>query len=185
MNSVPLVRHVMQESVESIRADMDAFEALDALVAKKLGFGGSPVVDESGVLVGFLTMKDCLRLQVMSHQYNMTGRMVRDIMSGVKITLNPDSDILAAAMVFLDCNFLMLPVMEGSRLIGSVTRRDLVVAIQRWYRERGHLFQGEKDRQELVVDRPTSIAQLQALVSMTNNAQLASVLGRRHPSGRQ
>ena len=179
MNSVPLVRQVMQESVDSISADMDAFEALDALVTKKLGFGGSPVVDEKGALVGFLTMKDCLRVQVMSHQHNMTGRTVRDIMSSIKITLSPDSDILSAATVFLDCNFLMLPVIEGSKLIGSVTRRDLVVAIQQWYRARGNDFKGEKNRQELI-DHPTSIAQLQALVGMSSNAQLASVLGGRH-----
>ena len=179
MDFVPLVRQVMQESVESISADLDAFEALDALVGKKLGFGGSPVVDATGILVGFLTMKDCLRLQVMSHQHNMTGRTVRDIMSSIKISLSPDSDILSAATVFLDCNFLLLPVIENSKLVGCVTRRDLVVAIQQWYNARGHDFKEVKDRQELV-DNPTSIARLQALVGMSSNAQLASVLGGRH-----
>lgn len=179
MDSVPLVRQVMQESVGSIPAELDAFEALDALVSKKLGFGGSPVVDTAGTLVGFLTMKDCLRLQVMSHQHNMTGRTVRDIMSRVKISLSPDSDILSAATVFLDCNFLLLPVIEQLKMVGCVTRRDLVVAIQKWYNARGHDFKAVKEKQELV-DHPTSIAQLQALVGISNNAQLASVLGGRH-----
>jgi CBS-domain-containing membrane protein len=174
----------MQESVQSVLADMDAFEAVDLLVAKKLGFAGCPVVDAAGALIGFLTMKDCLRLQVMAHQYNMTGRTVRDIMSGINNSLSLDSDILSAATVFLNCNFLMLPVMDGAKLVGSVTRRDLVVAIQQWYRKRGDQIRGEKDDQ-ILVDRPTSIEQLQALVGMSNNAQLASVLGGRHSDKRQ
>jgi CBS domain-containing protein len=180
MNSVPLVRDVMQESIESISPSMDAFEAIDRILSRKRGFGGLPVIDERDSLVGFLTMKDCLRLQVMVHQHNVTGCTVRDIMSGINNSLHPDLDILTAAMAFLNCNFLLLPVVDGGRLIGSVARRDLVVAIQNWYRVRGHEIQSGKDRQTLVAGEPTSIEQLQTLVGMSSNAQLASVLHGRH-----
>jgi len=182
VKSVPLVRNIMQQSVETISPETDAFEAIDRILARKRGFGGLPVIDRDGRLVGFLTMKDCLRLQVLAHHHNVTGCTVRDMMSGINNSLHPELDILNAATVFLNCNFLLLPVVEGEALIGSVARRDLVVAIQAWYRERGHLMQTEKTKLSLV-DGPTSIAQLQALVGMSSNAQLASVLGRRHSGG--
>ncbi len=179
MNSVPLVREVMQETRLSVAPGMDAFEALDFLVAKKVA--GVAVIDETGKLVGFLTEKDCLRLQVTSHEYNMTGRTVGDIMSGINATLQPDNDILTAAMVFLGCNFATLPVTDGDKLVGSITRRDMVTTIQRWYKNRGIGFQNDKAMQHLV-QGASSIGDMQTLVGVSNKEQLASMLGGRHAS---
>lgn len=177
MNSVPLVRDIMQESRLSVSQDMDAFEALDYLAAKKVA--GIPVMDDAGGVVGFLTEKDCLRLQVMAHDYNMTGRTVRDIMSGINVALQPDNDILTAAMAFLGCNFATLPVIDAGALVGSITRRDMVLSIQRWYRERGNGYQHDKAMQ-LLVQGATSIGDFQILVGVSNKEQLASMLGGRH-----
>jgi CBS domain-containing protein len=177
MNSVPLVRDVMQESKISVAPDMDAFEALDFLCAKKVA--GIPVVDEFGKLVGFLTEKDCLRLQVTAHEYNMTGRAVADIMSGINAPLHPDNDILTAAMAFLSCNFATLPVVDGESLVGSITRRDMVISIQRWYRDRGTDFQNGKAMQELM-QNASSIGDMQTLVGVSNKEQLASLFHGRH-----
>ncbi len=179
MNSMPLVKEVMQQTKLSVTPGMDAFEALDLLVAKKLS--GIPVIDDAGKLVGFLTEKDCLRLQVNSHEYNMTGRTVGDIMSGINATLQPMNDILTAAMVFLNCNFATLPVVDGDSLVGSITRRDMVMSIQKWYRERGNGYRNEKMMQQLV-QNASSIADLQALVGVSNKEQLASMLAGRHSS---
>ncbi len=179
MQRVPSVRDIMKETVLSLRPEMCVFEAVDFVVGKKLA--GVPVIDENDTLVGFLTEKDCLRLEVVAHQYNMTGRSVRDIMSGINEGLHPDTDLLAAATAFLACNFATLPVLDGDRLIGSITRQDMLGAVQRWYRERGQDFQQGKDAQRMV-DNPSSIEQLQVLVGKSNNQQLASVLGRRHHS---
>jgi len=177
MNSVPLVREVMHETRLSVTPGMDVFEALDFLIAKKLT--GVPVIDEDGRLVGFLTEKDCLRLQVTSHEYNMTGRTVADIMSGISGALHPDNDILTAAMAFLGCNFATLPVTDGDALIGSITRRDMVITIQRWHKDRGATYKSDKAMQQLV-QGASSIGDFQALVGVSNNQQLASMLGGRH-----
>ncbi len=177
MNAVPLVRDVMHETTHSVPPDMDVFEALDYLVAKKLS--GMPVIDDENRLVGFLTEKDCLRLQVIAHQYNMTGMTVRDIMSGINKALHPDNDILTAAMAFLG-NFATLPVLNGQELVGSITRRDLLVAIQRWYRDRGLDYENGKAIIQLM-QNPSSIGDLQVLVGKSSdNKVLAAVLGGRH-----
>ncbi len=179
MQRVPKVREIMQETVHSVHPDMCVFEAVDFVVAKKLA--GVPVIDENDTLIGFLTEKDCLRLQFVAHQYNMTGRSVRDIMSGINQGLHPDTDVLSAASAFLACNFATLPVVDGDRLIGSLSRQDMLSAVQRWQRERGQDFRQDKAAQKMV-DNPSSIEQLQVLVGKSNNQQLASVLGRRHHS---
>jgi len=177
MTKVPAVRDFMKDNLHSVSPAMCVFEAVDFVVAKKLA--GVPVIDDNDTLVGFLTEKDCLRLQVVSHQYNMTGRSVRDIMSGINQALHPDTDVLSAASVFLACNFATLPVIDGGELVGSISRQDMLTAVQRWYRDRGQVFQQDKAAQRLV-DNPSSIEQLQILVGKSNNEQLASVLRQRH-----
>lgn len=177
MDKVPIVRDIMMEAHFSLLPGVSAFEAIDALAGKKLS--GVPVIDEEDRLVGFLTEKDCLRLQVVSHQYNMTGRTVRDIMSKIKEALRAEQDILSASMTFLGCNFSELPVIDGHTLVGTLRRQGIVQAIQRMHRELGVGKQNDKLAQKLV-DNPSSIEELQSLVSKSNNAQLASVFGRRH-----
>jgi len=177
MVSVPLVRDIMQETTHSLPPDMDVFEALDYLVAKRLS--GIPVIDDENRLVGFLTEKDCLRIQVISHQYNMTGRTVGDLMSGIHQALRPDNDILTAAMAFLGCNFATLPVIDGERLVGSVTRFGLVDAMKRWHRSRGADIEHGKITLHLT-QNPSSISDLQALAGKSTAATMAAVLGGRH-----
>jgi len=180
MDTVPIVRDIMQDAPLRIDPDMPVHEAIDKLVAKKLS--GVPVIDETGRLVGFLTEKDCLRHQATAHQYNTTGSVVRDVMSHTKHALNPHLDLLAAASRFLECNFATLPVVDGEKLIGSVSRQNMLSAIQGLFQERGAGLQEEKAAQRMV-DNPASIDQLQALVGKSSNAQLASVLRQRHADG--
>lgn len=176
MQAVPNVRRYMKPTSLSFDPNMPVYEALDTLVAKRLA--GVPVIDEEDRLVGFLTEKDCLRLLAVSHLYNMTGRRVGDIMSGIYQGLHPDMDILSASMVFLNCNFATLPVLEGDELVGSLTRQDILAAIQQFYREKGLDHKNNKAAQA-AFNNPSSIEQLQLVVGLSNNEQLASVLARR------
>jgi len=144
-----------------------------------VGVGGAPVIDDMGELVGFLTEKDCLRLQAVSHQYNMTGRRVRDIMSDIKESLHPTMDLLSAAMRFLNCNFATLPVLEGKKLVGSISRQNMMKSIQQMHRNNGIAI-GRSKKNLRLVENPSSIEELQTLVQSSNNAQLASVFSGRH-----
>ena len=177
MSKSPLVRDIMTENKFSIQSSAPVYDALDMLIAKKVS--GIPVIDVGDKLIGFLTEKDCLRLQANAHQYNMTGRTVRDIMSSITETLQPSHDLLSAATVFLRCNFSTLPVLDGERLVGSVTRQGTIFAIQKWHHTRGMEHKLLRTDQALM-DHPSSIEEIQNLVGKSNNEQLASVLGKRH-----
>lgn len=177
MPDVPIVREIMVETSFTLPLDTEVFKALDILVAKKLA--GVPVVDEDHRVVGFLTEKDCLRLQAVAHQYNMTGRTVEDIMSEIKESLHPTMDLLTAAMRFLSCNFGTLPVMENDTVVGSISRQNMLTAIQKMHHNTGREIQRSKKNVRLV-DNPSSIEELQSLVSSSDREQLASVFGGRH-----
>lgn len=177
MNEVPTVREMMVKVTASVSPDSPVYEALDTLVAKKLA--GIPVIDAQGRLAGFLTEKDCLRLQGNSHQYNMTGCHVRDIMSEIKQKLHPEMDLLTAITQFLSCNFATLPVLEGDKLVGSITRHNVLKTIQAMHKERGQHIREDKKAIQIVVN-PSSIDELQTLVGRSSKAQLASVFGGRH-----
>ena len=45
-------------------------------------------------------------------------------------TVNPDTDILQVAKIFLESKFRRLPVVENGRLVGQISRRDVLRAIQ-------------------------------------------------------
>lgn len=172
MSKSPSVKDIMQEARFSVAPDTPVYEALDLLIKKKLS--GIPVLDDDK-LVGFLTEKDCLRLQATAHQYNMTGRTVKDIMSSINITAKPETDLLTAAQLFLQCNFSALPVLQGDMLVGSLTRRDVVHGIQKWNQSRGQDFAQEKQAQRMV-DNPNSIENMQRMVGGSmSREQIASV----------
>ena len=177
MSALPLVRDYMSEMAVTIPPEMDAYEAMDLIVKKKTT--GLPVVDEDKQLVGFLTDKDCLRLIATSHQYNMTGRRVKDIMSGISQALQPDNDMLMAAMTFLSTNFSHMPVLSGKKIVGSMSRQQTLSAIQQFYNQRGKQFANGKNEQ-IIYDHPSSIAQLQGLAGTSNREQMASVLHGRY-----
>lgn len=177
MDKMPLVRDIMKEAPASISPDLPVFEAVDKLADKRLA--GIPVIDSQKRLVGFLTEKDCLRVQTIAHQYNLTGSTVQDIMSEIKEALNPDMDLLTAASHFLSCNFATLPVLDGETLIGSISRQNMLVAIKAMHKQKGMGIQHEREKLQKV-ENPSSIGSLQQLVGMSSREQLASVFGGRH-----
>lgn len=175
MHTQPTVKDIMHETSYSVRSHTPVYEALDLLIAKKLS--GVPVIDNEH-LVGFLTEKDCLRLQATAHMYNMTGRKVRDIMSSINEALSPSNNLLTAAQVFLACNFATLPVLEDRELVGSINRQCVIHAIQKWHHDRGLEFEHEK-RAHAMEDNPSSIEHMQNLVGKSSREQMASLLRNR------
>jgi len=172
MHRQPLVKEIMAVSKFSVKPDTPVYDALDMLVAKKVS--GLPVLD-GDTLVGFLTEKDCLRLQATAHMYNMTGRQVRDIMSSINQALDPDTDLLSASLMFMQCNFSTLPVISDNVLLGSLTRHAVILAMQKWHHVRGLDFKQEKQILQ-DQDNPTSIQSMQQMVGKSQSReQIASV----------
>lgn len=104
--------------------------AIDVLVRR--GFSGAPVVD-GGRVVGVLSELDCMKLLAAHsfHQEN-AGMSIRvaDLMSTSVITIEPDTDLFAIAHTFIKTGVRRLPVLHGDRLVGLVSRPDLLRAMR-------------------------------------------------------
>ena len=115
---------------------------------------GLPVVDEAGKVIGIVSEKDLLfRESPMQPPLYLTflgsviylespdkfhqqvkkslGMLVRDVMTPNPITTNPETPISEAAHLMLDKRINRLPVVdEAHRLVGIITRHDLVRALK-------------------------------------------------------
>lgn len=104
-------------------------EAIDFLLDNHVT--GVAVVDPTGTVVGIVTAKDCLRLLAtgIDGEIPQDGT-VEDFMTTEVVTIPPEMDVYFAAGIFLANNFRRLPVVENGRLVGAITRYDILRVIQ-------------------------------------------------------
>ncbi|WP_286237359.1 CBS domain-containing protein [Neptuniibacter halophilus] len=111
--------------------ETDLFEAINKLVNHQIT--GAPVVDSSGNLVGLMSEVDCLKaiLTLTYHEEEMGG-IVGTYMSEEVHTINYDADIIKVAEEFIHNRRRRLPVVKDGRLIGQISRRDVLRAVARF-----------------------------------------------------
>ena len=118
------VADIMTTRLITFPPDMNIHEAIRILLDKRIS--GAPVVDENGTLVGMLSKKDCLKIVFSSQYHDDWGGPVRDFMSAPVETLDADLDLVSAAQAFLDSHFRRFPVVRDGRLVGQVSRYDIL-----------------------------------------------------------
>ena len=126
MARLPTVREFMDRHVQTISPDNDIMEAVDFLLERRVT--GALVANAKGELVGILTEFDCLRL--LTHQESLQGK-VQDFMVSDVQTIPPTMDIYYCAGLFMKVPFRRFPVVEKGRLVGAITRFDLLRAVRR------------------------------------------------------
>ena len=126
---MPNVREFMDKSYITLTPEMDVYRAIDIML--KGGITGAAVVDHKERLVGVLSEKDCLRTLVHGAYSELPSGKVSDYMTEEVTTIHPDLDIFTVADKFLNCPYRRLLVVEDGKLVGQITRRDLLRAIQK------------------------------------------------------
>ena len=104
-------------------------EAVDFLLRHRVT--GAPVVDCDGKLVGIITETDLLRLvtQGIDGQPPTEGT-VAEYMTTDVVTVAPTVDIYYVAGMFLNNKFRRLPVVKNGKIVGSITRYDLLRVVR-------------------------------------------------------
>ena len=128
-NTRESVMDYMTRKLITFTPDMDIQDATRTLLQSKIS--GAPVVDHSGRLVGMLSEKDCIRLLI-DGDYNQrpSGQgTVESYMSKNIKTLSSGATIVDAAYQFINSPYRRFPVVEGKKLIGQISRRDVLQAI--------------------------------------------------------
>ena len=131
MSRLPTVREFMDRHVQTISPESDIMEAVDFLLEKRVT--GALVANSKGELAGILTEYDCLRLLTHGDKSAKAPRgKVRDFMTADVQTIPPNMDIYYCAGLFANVSFRRFPVVENGRLLGAITRFDLLRAVRRY-----------------------------------------------------
>lgn len=125
---VLVAAQIMTRSVITVHEAMEIHAAINVLVSRKIS--GAPVVDDDGKLCGVLSGKDCLRVLASDSFHEDHGGKVSDYMSKTVATITPDTDLYSIAHKFLNSHYRRLPVLDGDRLVGMVSRGDALRGIQ-------------------------------------------------------
>jgi len=113
----------------SFSPTMDVLEAIDLLVEQNIS--GAPVIDDRGRLLGFFfSEKDCMFLASQVGFHNERAGEVADHMTSPAVTVEADSSVLDVAKLFLDKTPRRYPVVEDNRLVGHISRRDVLRAMR-------------------------------------------------------
>jgi predicted transcriptional regulator len=123
----PKIADYMSRDLVTLTPDMEINRALHLLLDRKIS--GAPVLDDDAQLVGVLSKKDCLRAALNASYYQDWGDSVADYMSTDVHTLGAGLDIVAAAEAFLNSPYRRFPVMQEGRLVGQISRADVLRAL--------------------------------------------------------
>lgn len=157
----------MASEVYTLLPEDTVYAAAELLLAARVS--AAPVVDRDGSLVGMLTLTDLLYRAEVPHSGKIADAViswlggdpttfkkavstyVRDVMTTPVICIGPDDTLQAAATKMLEKRIHQLPVVEEDKLVGIVSRSDVIGALVAWvekkagFSERGPSREGVPD----------------------------------------
>ncbi len=121
------VKDYMTRSVITFSPDSTVFEAAEIFIKNKIS--GAPVTDKDNKLVGILSEWDCLSVILKGEFEEYPSGNVSEYMSKNVITVSPDTGVFEVTQLFIDKRYHRIPVVEKNKLVGIISRRDLLSAI--------------------------------------------------------
>jgi len=116
---------IMTRKVHTIHPGASAQEAARLLSQEHIS--GAPVVDANGRVIGIVTEADIIS------KVDREGLCVADIMSHDVIAVGEETAVSEIAMLFAERNIKRVPVLHNGKLVGIVSRADIVHAVAQGY----------------------------------------------------
>jgi CBS domain-containing protein len=125
-------RDIMNPPGIVVNAEMSIFSAIPILIKNNLT--GCPVTNSEGELIGILSELDCMKViasdAFYEDEYSSTEILVSRYMTTDCLTISADMEIFRIANIFFEHTLRRIPVLEEQRLIGQITRSDVLKGIQ-------------------------------------------------------
>jgi len=118
----------LKKDLISFRPDSDIYSVIKTLI--KHSISGAPVINNNGDLVGIISEKDCLRVLLEMAMHEMPGGKVEKYMSSDVVSLDQNQSIIDAVEMFQNSNFRRFPVVDEKKLVGLISRRNVLLAIE-------------------------------------------------------
>jgi len=134
---VPSAKDFMTRQVESIPPEMALEAIIDFLDRRDVS--NAPVVEEQAGrkrLVGFISERDCLEFLANETFYGSPAppQTAATIMRKHPVCVQPDTELFTLASILVNHGYRHLPVVEDGELLGIVSRRDILKAMNDFYR---------------------------------------------------
>lgn len=132
----PVASDFMNRRVHVVGPDMTLREVTQFLLKHEVS--NAPVVDQrdgNRRLVGFISERDCLAgLSNESFFGNPApAQTAETLMRKHPMCVSPDTDLFALASIFVSHGYRHLPVTNDQELLGIVSRRDILQALDSYY----------------------------------------------------
>jgi CBS domain-containing protein len=114
------VGDIMTSALFSIEPGTTVAEAATVMGERRIG---SALVMEDDRLLGIFTERDIVR--ALGQHFDAAGHSVSEWMTQDPLTVPPDTSVEEALRTMFDHGFRHLPVVDGDRVVGIVSMRDL------------------------------------------------------------
>lgn len=112
---------VMTSPVVTVGPETSVAQIAEILTIRR--FSGVPVVDNAGAVLGLVSERDLLA---------RPGRTAREVMTTSVISVTTDTSLDQVRQMLVDAPIRRLPVMSAGRLVGIISRHDLVGRLVEW-----------------------------------------------------
>ena len=131
MQNYPLVTDFMATQLVTFTPETDIRDAIKTMLKKKIS--GAPVLNSQGDIVGILSEVDCLKLMVNGPYDESPAQkgQVSNFMTTTIKTIDSDRTIMDAAYSFVHSGLKRLPVLQNGKLVGQISRVDVLHAIEK------------------------------------------------------
>ncbi|MEJ0020302.1 MAG: CBS domain-containing protein [Acetobacteraceae bacterium] len=168
-----IARDVMTRTVISVPPDATVADAVTLMLDR--GISGLLVVDTAGTLAGVVTEGDLLRRDELGTERRRSwwlrliaspgrqaadftrthGRKVADVMTRDVISVNAGAPLEEIVALMEEHRIKRVPVLEGDRVVGVVSRADLLRALAVAAREHGATAADDSTIRESILDTLT------------------------------
>lgn len=112
---------VMTSNVVYVQKQTPIDEAIEILVEKNIT--GLPVVNDDMTLAGVISEKDVM--QLLYDNGKMSGK-VEDFMTENPLSYEQEDNLIDIAECFMKNNFRRVPITSEGKLVGIVSRRNII-----------------------------------------------------------
>jgi len=118
-------KDIMTKEVISVRRDTPVRQALQLMLVHEIS--GLPVVKEDMTLVGIVTEKDLL--QLLLGPQGTRGKTVKEFMTQPAVHFEENESLEEICKCLDDVTFRRVPVTKGGKVVGIVSRPDVIRCI--------------------------------------------------------
>jgi len=122
------VSDYMTRKLITFKPSTPLFEAMNTMLEQRIS--GAPVVDDAGQLIGVLSEIDFLEEVLKRSYHGSIEGTVSEVMTEGAQSVPADTDIYSVSEIFVRDRRRRLPVVHEGRLVGQISRRDVLKAVK-------------------------------------------------------